>query len=177
MTSLRKSAVPMWLHFSMNLRSVARLHSIPRLLRRFAQLDCRKRLLLAEAAYDLLAARLALIFISFPRLARRFGTLVSATDSPLSRASADPKQALIAVDVGWAVTRAARYVPFKPVCLPQAMAAHRMLRRRGVASVIHFGAAKGRVKPLDTHAWIDAAGVEVTGYPVAEQLTEIARFV
>ena len=27
------------------------------------------------------------------------------------------------------------------------------------------------------HAWLDAAGVEVTGYPLEECLAEIARFV
>ena len=32
-------------------------------------------------------------------------------------------------------------------------------------------------KPLDAHAWLDAAGVEVTGYPVAENFAEIACFV
>lgn len=31
--------------------------------------------------------------------------------------------------------------------------------------------------PLDAHAWLDAAGVEVTGYPVAEGFAEIACFV
>ena len=67
------------------------------------------------------------------------------------------------------MTRAARHVPFKAVCLPQAMAARVMLKRRGVASVMHFGAARGQEKPLDAHAWLDAAGVEVTGYPVAKQ--------
>jgi len=156
---------------------MVRLRSIPRLLRKFTQLDHRKRLLLAEAVVGLLAARLALAFISFPRLTRRFGILVSASDPRFLQASDNPDQASIAVDVGWAVTRAARYVPFKPVCLPQAMAAHRMLRRRGVASVMHFGAVKIEAKPLDTHAWLDAAGVKVTGYPVAERLAEIARFV
>ena len=75
------------------------------------------------------------------------------------------------------MTRAARYVPFKAVCLPQAMAARVMLKRRGVKSVMHFGAAKGTDKPLDAHAWLDAAGVEVTGYPVAENFAEIACFV
>jgi hypothetical protein len=30
---------------------------------------------------------------------------------------------------------------------------------------------------LDAHAWLDAAGVEVTGYPVANTCTEIACFV
>ena len=63
------------------------------------------------------------------------------------------------------------------VFLPQAMAARVMLKRRGVASVMHFGAAKGTDKPLDTHAWLDAAGVDVTGYPVAENFSEIACFV
>jgi hypothetical protein len=75
------------------------------------------------------------------------------------------------------VTRAARYVPFKAVCLPQAMAARVMLARRGVASIMHFGAARGREKPLDAHAWLDAAGIEVTGYPVPHELVEIACFV
>jgi hypothetical protein len=63
------------------------------------------------------------------------------------------------------------------VCLPQAMAARVMLKRRGVSSVMHFGAARGEDKPLDAHAWLDAAGVEVTGYPVADQFAEIACFV
>jgi hypothetical protein len=75
------------------------------------------------------------------------------------------------------VTRGALYVPFKAVCLPQAMAARIMLGRRGVASALHFGAAKGETKPLDAHAWLDAAGVKVTGYPVALRFAEIACFV
>ena len=40
-----------------------------------------------------------------------------------------------------------------------------------------IGAARGTDKPLDAHAWLDAAGVEVTGYPVAEGFAEIACFV
>jgi hypothetical protein len=68
-------------------------------------------------------------------------------------------------------------VPFDAVCLPQAMAARVMLKRRGVKSVMHFGAAKGADKPLNAHAWLDAAGVEVTGYPAARNFAEIACFV
>jgi hypothetical protein len=43
--------------------------------------------------------------------------------------------------------------------------------------VMHFGAAKGTGKPFDAHALLDAAGAEVTGYPVAKQFAEIACFV
>ena len=153
--------------------------SIRRLLRRFGQVDNRRRALLAEAVAYLFAARLALIFIPFPRLARQLGTFVPPTDprAVSMRTESSQNQAQLAEDIGWAVTRAARYVPFKAVCLPQAMAARVMLKRRGVKSVMHFGAAKGTAKPLDAHAWLDAAGVEVTGYPVAENFAEIACFV
>ncbi|HUC62896.1 MAG TPA: lasso peptide biosynthesis B2 protein [Alphaproteobacteria bacterium] len=153
--------------------------SIRRPLRRFAEVDGRRRMLVAEAVACLLAARLALILVPFPRLAGRLGTFVAPSDPRAARdaAGATPGQALLARDVGWAVTRSARWVPFKAVCLPQAMAAQFMLRRRGIASVMRFGARRGTEKPLDAHAWLDAAGVELTGYPVAPDIAEIACFV
>jgi hypothetical protein len=158
---------------------MARLRLIRCLLRRFGQVDHRQRALLAEAVLCLLTARLALILIPFPRLARGLGAFVPPSDPRVAQARARtaPARARLAEDIGWAVTRAARYVPFKAVCLPQAMAARVMLERRGVRSVMHFGAAKGTEKPLDAHAWLDAAGVEVTGYPVAQNFAEIACFV
>jgi hypothetical protein len=61
------------------------------------------------------------------------------------------------------------------VCLPQNMTAQAMLRRRGVCSVLHFGAARTEEKS-DPHAWLSAANIEVTGYPVTN-FTEIGYFV
>lgn len=160
---------------------MARLRSIRRLLRRAAEIDNHRRALAIEAVACLLAARLALILIPFPRLARRLGTFVQPTDTRAvqARTRSSRQEARLAEDIGWAVTRAARYVPFKAVCLPQAIAARMMLRRRGVASAMHFGAAKSGSmdKPLDAHAWLDAAGVEVTGYPVAKGFAEVGCFV
>jgi hypothetical protein len=158
---------------------MARLRSIRRRLRRLAQLDGHRRLLAVEATAWLLLARLALIVVPFPKLARRLGRFVAPGDAralQAKTAGADDA-ARLASEIGWAVTRSARYVPFKAVCLPQAMAARIMLKRRGVASVMHFGAARGQDQPIDAHAWLDAAGVEVTGYPVAKNFAEIACFV
>lgn len=157
---------------------MARLRSIRRPLRRFAQVGWRRRALVAEAVAWLLLARLALIVVPFPHLARRLGTFVSPSDARAAAADAraSPEAARLAEEIGWAVTRSARYVPFKAVCLPQAMAARVMLRRRRISSVLHFGAAKDKDKRLNTHAWLDAAGVEVTGYPVAG-FSEIACFI
>lgn len=158
---------------------MALLRSIRSRLRRLGQVDNRARALLVEAAAALLVARLALVLVPFPRLAARFGTFMKPAEAAalMQRSAPSPADARLAQEIGWAVTRAARYVPFKAVCLPQAMAARTMLRRRGVGSVMHFGAARGKEKPLEAHAWLDAAGVEVTGYPVAEGFAEIACFV
>ena len=158
---------------------MAQLRSIRRRLRRFAEVDNRRRSLLIEAMAWLLSARLALIFIPFPRLARHLGTFMPPTDARTLRASSTNSHhdANLAEAVGWAVTRAARYVPFEAACLPQAMAARIMLKRRGVSSILHFGAKMGGDKPIDAHAWLDAAGVEVIGYPLAKTFAEIACFV
>lgn len=144
---------------------------------RFRQVGGRERSLVVEAVVCLALARLALALIPFPRIARRLGDLVPPSDPRARRAGLQASGANVAREVGWAVTRAARYVPFEAVCLPQAMAARIMLKRRGVESVMHFGAARGEDKPIDAHAWLDAAGVEVTGYPVAAGFSEIACFV
>lgn len=157
---------------------MSRLRLILRLIRRLWRVENRRRALAAEAVVYLLAARLSLTFVSFPRLARHLGTFVSPSDprASMTRPYA-PSHAQLAKEIGWAVTSAARYVPFRAVCLPQALAAHAMLRRRRVPSVMHFGAARGTEKPLYAHAWLDAAGVDVTGFPVAENFTEISCLV
>jgi hypothetical protein len=145
-------------------------------LNRLLQVSNRRRLLLVEATAGLLAARLALATTPFPRIARRLGGFVSPHEARLRAGlhPIGPEQQALAVEIGWAVTRAARHIPFAAVCLPQAMAARAMLDRRGVPSVMHFGTAKGEAFTLSAHAWLDAAGVEVTGYPLDGSFTEIA---
>jgi len=160
-------------------------------LRRFAQVSLRQRALVIEAVICLAAARLGLVVLPFPRLARHLGAAVApqqilapqrtlAPQEAMERAAsidASPRDARLAGEVGWAVTRAARYLPFRAVCLPQAMAARTMLARRGVASMLHFGAATNGDGKVTAHAWLDAAGAEVTGYPVPPAFAEVACFV
>lgn len=53
------------------------------------------------------------------------------------------------------VRKVARHVPFRAVCLPQAMAAQWMLRRRGVPSRLVFGVRRGTADSgLQYHAWL-----------------------
>lgn len=145
-------------------------------LRRLAQVGPREHGLLIEATLALLSARIVIALVPFPRVARRLGGFV-APHHALAKAAEhrpSPKDQALARDIGWAVTRAARHIPFKAVCLPQAMAAHAMLKKRGIFGVIHFGTARGAALTLQAHAWLDVGAVEVTGYPVGPELTEIA---
>lgn len=157
---------------------MARLPWIRR-LRRYRDAGRGKRALLTEALTWLLLARLALLVVPFPRLARRLGSFVAPNDGRTlqSRARGTESQAQVAAQIGWAVTRAARHAPFNAVCLPQAMAARIMLMRRGVPSVLYLGASRTPGGPINAHAWLDAAGVEVTGYPQAKNFAAIACFV
>jgi hypothetical protein len=161
---------------------MARLKWIRGLPRRFVRIGHARRMLLMEAALWLALARIALVAVPFRHIARRTGAFARPNDPAVKNVlGAAPNRAeqALAQEIGWAVTRAARYLPFKAVCLPQALAARRMLQRRGVASVLHFGAniRNDPEQRFDAHAWLDTAGVEVTGYPEARDFTEIGCFV
>ena len=153
--------------------------SIDGATRRFGVSNLRRRLLIVEAAVWLVVARLALIFVAFNRLSPYLGTFLPASD-PRAQEREDQYSDIdsrCAEDIGLAVSWSAARVPFKAVCLPQAMAAGFMLRRRGISSSLFFGAVIVNGTSMETHAWLHAAGVEVTGYPVANRFTPIGCFV
>jgi hypothetical protein len=138
-----------------------------------------RKMLIVEAAARLLAARVKLLLVPFPVLARRLGDFVPPTDPRViaARTAGGTEHKQTIETIAAVVALAARNVPFKAVCLPQAMAAKAMLDRRGIASVMHFGAGFGIAKNIDSHAWLDAAGIPVTGYPISPGTAEIACFV
>jgi hypothetical protein len=145
--------------------------------RRFGQLPGSRRLLLAEAVWWLAVARIALVAVPFRDLALRFGAQRRPDDrAPASASPRGDSDELCAREVGWAVTRAARYVPFRAVCLPQAIAGKAMLRRRGIRSVMHFGVATHKNAAMDAHAWLDVDDIQVTGFPVRADFVEMVRF-
>ena len=62
-----------------------------------------------------------------------------------------------------AILRALRNMPVEPNCLPQALTACTMLRRRGAACALHIGASRSESGPPRFHAWAVADGLWVTG--------------
>lgn len=125
----------------------------------------------------LMGVALALKLMPFRRMVHwgsfLHGELPSGKQSSLpARHPGSPGQ------IGHAVQRAARHLPFNLQCLPQALAAQWMLRRRGIASTLHFGMAKdpGGERAMLAHAWLTVSGLGVVGIAASRGFTEVARF-
>jgi adenylylsulfate kinase len=105
-------------------------------------------------------ARLAINTVPFARLARHLGVpgVESVPDVP------DP-ELVAARRIAWAVHTAGCYTPWKSNCLPSALAAKYLLRRRGIASTLYLGAAFKARTELEAHAWLRCGPLYVTGGP------------
>ncbi len=125
------------------------------------------RLLLAEALATLAAASLAIRLLPFRR--------VAAAAARERQAQAVPDQRLLA-RIRWSVDAWARRVPWRAVCFQRGLAAHWMLRRRGIASVLHYGAAQAPDEGLAAHVWVSVDETIVTGGAEAPRFARLASF-
>jgi len=69
-----------------------------------------------------------------------------------------------------AVSTAGRYLAAN--CLPQALATHAILSRRGVPVLLRIGAARNTVGAFSAHAWVEHDGKVLIG-----QLEDLQRYV
>jgi len=137
---------------------------------RFHALSRAERGRTVEAALCLLAVRVAFGLLPLPRALRLFR--IAQGEAGAGRVAAPE-----ACEIGRAIARAARHVPFRAVCLQQAFAALLMLRRRGLAATVHLGLAREHGSPsLQAHAWSRCGEVPVTGVPAARDFVPIAAF-
>ncbi len=148
-------------------------------LGRFSRLSRSERVLTYEAAICLWVARSWLVIVPFRKVAEKLGKSYPATTPKGKLIETSIEQDEIARRIGEAVKRASKNVPYRAVCIQQAVAARMMLGRRGIPSVMHFGVGREgeEREQIRAHAWLATASVEVTGYPVDDDLTEIAYFV
>jgi Transglutaminase-like superfamily len=124
------------------------------------------RLRVCEAILALALARLIVVAVPFRLIAPR-----------LSRGpESDACDEAISLGVRRAVMAAARNVPWNAACLPQAMAAKAMLKRRGCGSSLHLGAGFNGQGQLIAHAWLVAGGTIVVGAAGIARVTQLARF-
>ncbi|MCX5784510.1 MAG: lasso peptide biosynthesis B2 protein [Elusimicrobia bacterium] len=145
-------------------------YAVPAKWRRRTRVE---RLLLLEAFVLLGIARLTVLALPFKWLSGSLGRhmneaadLVSASELELAR------------QVGRAVRSAANYTLWESVCLPQAVAAQWMLKRRHIAGTLYLGLAKDEAKTekLAAHAWLSCGGLVLTGARGHRQYTVVSMF-
>jgi hypothetical protein len=117
---------------------------------RWHALPASKKWLLLEAFGSLAVARCALVLLPARWIFQWLESPVHGIAS--GPRSADPD---VIEPVRWAVLTVARYGPVSFVCFPQALAAHAMLRRRGIASIMHYGVRRSADRRLRAHTWLE----------------------
>ncbi|MEA3052109.1 MAG: hypothetical protein QOG72_1012 [Sphingomonadales bacterium] len=122
--------------------------------------------LLAEGLAALALASLAIALLPFR-------TVAAAASAPRRKVASTDWQTVRRVRgavQGWA-----RRVPWKAVCFQRGLALHWMLRRRGIGSVLLYGARRDG-DGLAAHVWVDVDGETVIGGEEAPNFACLARF-
>lgn len=125
-----------------------------RLFFRFVALDGPERALSLRVIGALLAFRLALWTLPFPRIQK----WLEKRSAPTSKSRA---QTISRLQIARAIARCQALVP-RSTCLVQALAAHYLLRRAGHVSQLRLGVIK-RDGELLAHAWVECEEVVVVG--------------
>ena len=124
-----------------------------------------RRAMLPTALAAVALVRAGLRFVPLPAW-ERMADRLSAVRSAHSTAAAT------AQDVAWAVRTAGRLIP-RASCLTQALAAKLILSRRGYASRLGIGVARGPAHGLRAHAWLEVNGLVVVGGSSVEEFTPL----
>jgi len=140
-------------------------------LARFLRCSPPNRRLLLEALARLCWATLLIRVVPFRWIAPHLGRPM--TESPVDIGEAELR---LALRIAWAVQAVARHVPLGFVCLPQAIAAKWMLRRRRLPSTLYLGLQRQEELKLTAHAWLRVGDKILTGRAESLDHTVIATF-
>jgi hypothetical protein len=133
----------------------------------FLRLPWRQHLLGAEALLWLGLARMAVQLLPFRWIVgglRRFG---------MAEGWEDEGAVLAARGVCAWMTRWSRHVPWRAMCLEQALAGFAALRVRGIRGRFSYGVAGGG--SLRAHAWLSVGGRVLVGGDLSGEYVEMLR--
>lgn len=141
-------------------------------LKTFIALPLRDKLFFLDAVLLLSISKMVVLTLPFKKVAPYLGKVNSPIDNRL-----DSLQTAKAERVKLFVQMAAGNVPFKSVCLDQAMAGMLLLRRFKIPSNLCLGVKRNdKEQKLDAHAWIECGGRILIGGQRSLQYTKVAHF-
>jgi hypothetical protein len=135
-----------------------------------------------EAAWELLRARALTMrpaTVYSPALGRLVGPEPHENLAPAPVAAGRDEAEVI----GHLVEKVGGCLPFRALCLEQAIAVRRMLARRDIAATVYLGIARDREdRAMDglgraAHAWVTVGSRVVSGEGVLGKYAVVARFV
>jgi hypothetical protein len=135
----------------------------------FLGLGGANQLVLAEALMTLAWVSLAIRLLPFRQVVKAAGTSEAEP-------ATTPEQRTAVIRCRWAVEKWAERVPWRTVCFQKGLALHVMLRRRRIASILHYGVLQNDEHGLAAHVWISESGRIVMGGEQAADHAEVARF-
>lgn len=113
-----------------------------------------------ECLFDLSIAKLYVLFLPFRFYAKKLGV----SQYELFYVDMEKKKKSL-VTIKMVIKRMPRFVPWKSKCLDQAIAAQRMLKRRGLPTTCYFGVVKSENhEKMNAHAWIRSGKEWIAGY-------------
>lgn len=147
------------------------------MLRKFLALSPSEKAVLIQAWFLLGYARIALLTVPFRRLAASLQHHRGAGEPP----ALVPEQLLLATRIGYLVEAAARFTPWRSLCLAQVLVTQRLLARRGIPGQFYLGVRVGceltdDPSGLSAHAWLQCGDQVVNGAAGHEEFTLISTF-
>jgi hypothetical protein len=139
-------------------------------LRKLRRLSWQDRLLLLESVVYLAIAGFAIRALPF----RFIGRLAERPNGGMEL----PRHIRLTTvrRVRWAISQATARVPWQTMCFQQGLAAQLMLRRRGLPSVLYYGAAQHEPIGLHTHVWVRVGDIDVIGTESVDRFAVLATF-
>ncbi|MDB5720492.1 MAG: stage sporulation protein [Alphaproteobacteria bacterium] len=118
-----------------------------------------------------------LAFVSLAIKLAPFRSVVKLLSKPGdAKPAATPEERTEVIRCRWAVERLAALVPWRTVCFQKGLALHLMLRRRRIASFLHYGVLQNAERGLAAHVWVSESDRIVIGGEIAADYSELARF-
>ncbi len=128
------------------------------------------RALLCEAMATLAFSRIVIAVLPFRMVFGAAGAI------RVSHPAGDERRVAIVRRIRRAIRACATHAPFRAVCIQQGLAAQIMLRRRGVPSLLYFGAAPDKERGVVAHVWVCDRDTCVVGGERSSRFTILATF-
>jgi len=146
------------------------VEKVKRRFYRFSKYSCQERSLILESFVLLGVGRFLVKMIPFKQVAPKLG-IINGSEIMYLDDDSKAQSKLIARLVNYT----SRFTPFTSNCFNKALAAHFMLRRRGISSTLILGVAKYKEK-MEAHAWLTSGDQILTGGYEHERFTEVSHF-